>query len=149
VITVIGNYQYAGDRLGSVQFTGGYTGFRPEGLPVVEWQGRLVMTYDDKGRLESEQFAVDSFTKTYTEKPESETRKLIKDLYPSFRPERPIDVMRTGDLCGMKGNQRLINLIDLRPFYTISPSFPTLLPFGTQKMTIDYTYPDDYVAVSK
>lgn len=149
VISSVATYQYTADRLGSVQFTGGYTGFPAEGLPVVEWQGNLVFTYDEKGRVEKEEFTVGSYTKTYTDKPESETRKLIKDLYPSFRPKKPMDVIRTGDLCGVRGNQRLINLIDLRPFYTISPSFPTLLPFGTQRMTIDYTYPDDYVFASK
>lgn len=149
VITIIATYQYTAGRLGGVQFSGGYTGFRAEGIPLVEWQGNLVFTYDDKGRLEKEDFTVGSFTKNYTEKPGSETRKLIKDIYPSFRPKKPMDVMRTGDLCGMSGNRRLGNQIDLRPFYTISPSFPTLLPFGTQRMTIDYTYPDDYVFASR
>jgi len=149
LITEMATYQYTGDRLGSVQFSGGYTGFRTEGIPVVDWEGRLVFTYDDKGRLEREEFTVDSFTKNYTEKPGSETRKLIKDIYPSFKPKKPMDIMRTGDLCGMAGNRRLGNQIDLRPFYTISPSFPTLLPFGTQKMTIDYTYPDNYSLVSR
>lgn len=149
LVTSLATYQYTGDRIGSVQLSAGYTGFRAEGVPVVEWSGRLVFAYDDKGRLEKEEFTIDSHTKNYTEKPGSETRKLIKDIYPSFRPKKPMDVVRTGDLCGTAGNRRLGNQIDLRPFYTISPSFPALLPFGTQKMTIDYTYPDDYVVTSK
>ncbi len=149
LIAMTATYQYNAERLAGVQFVGGYTGFRPEGVPVVEWNARLVFGYDDKGRLLKEEFNVDSFTKNYTDKPDSETRKLIKEIYPSFKPKRPMDVMRTGDLCGMAGNRRLGNPIDLRPFYTISPSFPTLLPFGTQRMTIDYTYPDDYVLASR
>jgi tetratricopeptide (TPR) repeat protein len=149
VISMTATYQYNAERLASVQFGGGYTGFKTEGLPVVEWSGKLVFSYDDKGRVEKEEFTVDSFTKNYTEKPASETRKLVKEIYPSFRPSKPMDVIRSGDLCGMAGNRRLGNQIDLRPFYTISPSFPTLLPFGTQRMTIDYTYPDDYVFTSR
>lgn len=144
IISMTATYQYGPQSLSAVQFGGGYTGFRAEGVPIVEWTGKLVFSYDDKGRLEKEEFTVDSFTKNYTDKPGSETRKLIKEIYPTFRAKKPMDIVRGGDLCGLSGTRRLGNQIDLRPFYTVSPSFPTLLPFGTQRMTIDYTYPDDY-----
>ncbi len=144
IIGVSADYTWGAARINSITFSGRYNGFRAEGTPSVEWRGTLTFGYDTKGRLEREEFTISSFTKTYTEKPESHTRKLVKDLYPSVKYKKPMNIIRSGDLCGTAGNLRLGNQVDLRPFYTISPSFATQLPFGVAKMTIDYTYPESY-----
>jgi tetratricopeptide (TPR) repeat protein len=129
----------------SVKFGGGYTGLPVEGSPTVAWTGTLGFAYDDKGRVAREEFALSSYTKTYAEKPKADPiRDEIKDFYPTLKWKQPLDIMRTGDYCGAAGTQRLSNRIDLRPFYTVSPGFPILLPPGVAKMTIDYAYPEAY-----
>ncbi len=134
-----------GSVLGSVRFAGGYTGLPVEGSPTVAWAGTLGFTYDPKGRLSREEFVLSSFTKTYADKPrERQFRDDVKDFYPTLKWKKPFDIMRTGDFCGTAGTQRLSNRIDLRPFYTVSPSLPTLLPAGVAKMTVDYTYPESF-----
>ncbi len=131
--------------LQSVRFGGGYTGLQVEGSPTVAWVGTLTFAYDAKGRVAREEFILSSFTKTYAEKPKADQiRDEIKTFYPTMKWKQPIDITRTGDYCGSSGTQRLANRIDLRPFYTVSPSFATLLPFGVAKMTVDYAYPESY-----
>jgi hypothetical protein len=133
--------------LASVRFKGGYTGLAIEGTPTVAWEGSLAFAYDDKGRLAREEFVLSSFTKSYAEKPrDGRIRDEVKDFYPTLKWKKPLDIMRTGDYCGTSGTQKLANRIDLRPFYTVSPSFPTLLPPGVAKMTVDYTYPESFGA---
>ncbi|MGK2857765.1 MAG: tetratricopeptide repeat protein [Thermoanaerobaculia bacterium] len=132
-------------KLASVRFGGGYKGLAVEGSPRVAWAGTLSFTYDSRGRLAREEFVLSSATKTYEEKPrERRIRDEVNDFYPTLKWKKPFDIMRTGDFCGTSGNQRLANRIDLRPFYTVSPSLPMLLPFGVAKMTIDYTYPESF-----
>jgi len=134
-----------GGTLGSVRLAGGYTGLAVEGSPTVAWAGTLGFAYDPKGRVAREEFVLSSFTKTYTEKPKADQiRDEVKDFYPTLKWKQPLDIMRTGDYCGMAGTQRLANRIDLRPFYTVSPSLPMLLPFGVAKMTVDYAYPESF-----
>jgi tetratricopeptide (TPR) repeat protein len=131
--------------LQSVKLGGGYTGLQVEGSPTVAWTGTLGFTYDDKGRVLREEFALSSFTKTYAEKSKADQiRDEIKAFYPQMKWKQPIDLTRTGDYCGSAGSQRLSNRIDLRPFYTVSPSLPILLPAGVARMTVDYTYPESY-----
>ena len=38
----------------------------------------------------------------------------------------------------------LSNLIDLRPFYTMSPDLTMTLPSGVSRATVTLTYPDSY-----
>lgn len=134
--------------LQSVKLGGGYTGLQVEGSPTVAWAGTLAFTFDDKGRVSREEFVLSSFTKSWAEKPKADQiRDEVKDFYPSVKWKQPLDIMRTGDYCGSTGMQRLSNRIDLRPFYTVSPGFPILLPPGVAKMTIDYAYPEAYTGV--
>lgn len=134
-----------GGTLASVAFAGGYTGLPVEGSPKVEWAGTLTFGYDPKGRIAREEFVLSSFTKTYAEKPKHGwVRDEVTGFYPTMKWKKPLDIMRTGDFCGTSGSQKLANRIDLRPFYTVSPSLPMLLPFGVAKMTVDYTYPESF-----
>ncbi|MFA6956820.1 MAG: tetratricopeptide repeat protein [Thermoanaerobaculia bacterium] len=131
--------------LQSVKLGGGYSGLQVEGSPTVAWSGTLAFSYDDKGRVAREEFVLSSFTKTYAEKPRADQiRDDIKSFYPQMKWKQPIDLTRSGDFCGAAGSQRLSNRIDLRPFYTVSPSLPILLPPGVAKMTVDYAYPEAY-----
>lgn len=140
------DYAWSADgTLGSVRLAGGYTGLPVEGSPTVAWNGTLSFAYDPRGRLAREEFVLSSFTKTYAEKPKHGwVRDEVTDFYPTLKWKKPLDVIRTGDYCGTSGTKRLANQIDLRPFYTVSPSLPMLLPFGVVKMTVDYTYPESF-----
>ncbi|MBI2213481.1 MAG: tetratricopeptide repeat protein [Acidobacteria bacterium] len=140
----------AAGTLQSVKLGGGYTGLPVEGSPTVSWAGTLGFTYDDKGRVSREELVLSSFTKNWAEKPKAgQIRDEVKQLYPTAKWKQPLDIMRVGDYCGSAGMQRLSNRIDLRPFYTVSPGFPILLPAGVAKMTVDYAYPDAYEVVRR
>lgn len=134
-------------RVESVKLGGGYTGLQVEGSPTMSWSGTLTFSYDEKGRVAREEFVLGSFTKTYAEKPKADPiRDEIKDLYPTMKYKQPIDLVRTGDLCGAAGAQKRSNRVDLRPFYTVSPSLPLLVPPGVARVTVDYAYPESYSA---
>ena len=46
--------------------------------------------------------------------------------------------------CVVEGTSLVTNQIDLRPFYTVSPSIATLFPSGATKMSISFIYPQDF-----
>ncbi|HVT05283.1 MAG TPA: tetratricopeptide repeat protein [Thermoanaerobaculia bacterium] len=144
VIEVTADYAYANEELTTVRFHGGYVGYQNEGSPDTRWDATLAFTYDSAARVEKEEFAVTSFTKTFATKPSSATRDLIEKLYPTMRVKKPLDVMRIGDLCSIAGSIYIGNRIDLRPFYSISPSIATVLSFGVTKMTVAFTYPEGF-----
>ncbi len=145
LISMTATYSYANDALALVTIHGGYDGYQPEGAPHVEWDATIAYTYDANGRLAKEDLAIPSFTKTYTQKPMGAWRAEVSRVYVAMRPRRPIEnVIRTGDLCGTSGNILLGNMIDLRPFYVMTPNLTMQLPYGVSKATVTFTYPESY-----
>jgi len=144
LIDVTADYTYANEELTLVRFHGNYTGYQNEGSPDTQWDATLAFSYDASARVDKEELAVTSYTKTFATKPASAMRDLIEKLYPTMRVKKPLDVLRAGDLCSMAGSIYIGNRIDLRPFYSISPNIATILPFGVTKMTVTFTYPEGF-----
>lgn len=144
LMDVTADYNYINGELSTVTFHGGYVGYQNEGSPDTQWNATLAFTFDSSARIEKEELVVTSFTKTFATKPTSPNRDLIEKLYPTMRIRKPMDILRTGDLCSMAGSLYVGNRIDLRPFYSISPSVATILPFGVTKMTVAFTYPEGF-----
>jgi tetratricopeptide (TPR) repeat protein len=145
-IAMTADYSYTGDALASVDVKGGYTGFPAEGTPEVKWGATIAYSYDEAMRLAKEELTVNMLTKTYERRPHGELRRDIEALYePRFRAgkDRPIQNMQvSGDLCGTAGAARLANLIDLRPFYVVSPNLAMALQNGVTRAVVTFTYPD-------
>lgn len=145
LISMTATYTYANDALASVAIHGGYDGFVPEGAPHMEWDTAIAYTYDASGRLAKEDLAITKFDKTYTQKPIGGWRDEISRIYVSMRARRPIEnAIRYGDLCGTSGNLLVGNMIDLRPFYVMSPNLAMQLPYGVAKATVTFTYPESF-----
>jgi Flp pilus assembly protein TadD len=145
VISMLADYVYSGDALTSVKIKGGYDGYVVEGSPKVEWQTAIAFTYDAQSRVTKEELAVTSLAKTYTNKPVGAAREEVSRIYPTMRVKRPLEnVSRTGDLCATAGNLLLGNVIDLRPFYAVSPNLAIQLPFGVTRASVTVTYPDGF-----
>lgn len=142
--TVTADYTYQNGELSSVRFKASSEGARPEGLPLSSWEGTLAFFYDEGARVIREDFVVTAFTRTYREKPAGEFRDEVGKLHPGWRVDKPVNILTRGDLCRLDGTTLVANHIDLRPFYTISPSITTLLPPGATKMTVTYTYPEGF-----
>ena len=149
LVEEVANYTYDGERLASVAFHGGYKGFDPEGLPELQWQMTLLPAYDDAGRVTKEDLTLVSMTKTWQKRPEGPMREQTQTLYPEMRVKKPLDVMRQGDLCAISGNRLIGNMIDLRPFYSVSPDLPGTVPFGVQKVSAVFTYPREVAEVER
>ncbi|HEX8170132.1 MAG TPA: hypothetical protein VF824_06300 [Thermoanaerobaculia bacterium] len=145
VIGMTADYNYAGDQLASATIQGGYEGYAAEGAPETKWQAAVNWTYDENGRVTKEDLAVTSLQKTYTQKPQGALRDDIARVFPGMRVKKPLEnVHRSGDLCGTSGTAVLANLIDLRPFYALSPSLAIALPNGVTKAVTTFTYPAGY-----
>jgi tetratricopeptide (TPR) repeat protein len=144
LITMKANYQWAGSRLAGALLSGEYEGFVSEGSPRTEWQATLTNSYDELGRLVNEDLLVTSFTKTYAARPAKGEREVVSQLYPTMRVKRPLDVSRSGDVCGVAAGRQLSNPIDLRPFYPLSPNFALTLPDGVVRTTVTHTYPPGF-----
>ncbi len=145
LISMNATYSYANDVLTAVAIHGGYDGYQPEGAPHMEWDVAIAYAYDASGRLAREDLSIPSFTKTYTQKPQGAWRDEISRVYISMRPRRPIEnVIRNGDLCGTSGNILIGNMIDLRPFYVMTPNLTMQIPYGVAKATVTFTYPESY-----
>jgi len=144
LINVTADYAYQNDSPARVTFKGGYDGFSAEGSPTLRWDATLAYISDPQGRIEREDFAVTSYVKTYMTKPTGPNREDAWKLYPSMRLKKPHDVSRLGDLCAMAGTKLVGNQIDLRPFYTLSPNLNMLLPFGVTRVTVTFTYPENF-----
>jgi len=137
LISVTAVAAYDGDALQSLTIKGGYEGYVPEGAPKTEWQANVAYAYDDKRRVTSEELAVTSLMKTYTQKPIDSLRDEIARIYPGMRVKKPVEgVQRIGDVCLTS----LSNLIDLRPFYALTPNVSMQLPNGVTKAVVTYTY---------
>jgi hypothetical protein len=66
-------------------------------------------------------------------------------VYIGMRARRPVEnALRLGDLCGTSGALLLGNMIDLRPFYAMSPNLAIQLPYGVTKAAVSFTYPESY-----
>jgi tetratricopeptide (TPR) repeat protein len=145
LISATADYSYDAARLRAVSLTGGYEGYTSEGSPRADWKANITFEYDEQGRLSREELALESFTKQYAQKAHGKLRDEISRIYPSMRTRKPIDsVVRVGDLCGTSGNQLLSNLIDLRPFYLISPNLNITLANGVAKAVVTFTYPTGF-----
>lgn len=137
-------YQYEGDLLVSIAFSGGNDGFNFEGLPKTTWTANLLFRRDDKGRITSEVFDVDKYEKVVTQRPERQIDTVFDRSYPGWRRNRPIDLRSRGDFCGIIGSKLIGNMIDLRPFYSVAPSIATQLSFGVTRIETSYTYPSSF-----
>ncbi|HEX7704924.1 MAG TPA: tetratricopeptide repeat protein [Thermoanaerobaculia bacterium] len=144
LIRMKADYRWEEDRLAGATLSGEYEGFVSEGSPKTEWQASLTNSYDELGRVVNEDLLVTSFTKTYAARPAKGEREVVSQLYPAMRVKRPLDVSRSGDLCGIAAGRQLSNAIDLRPFYPLSPNFALALPNGVVRATVTHTYPPGY-----
>lgn len=145
LIAMTADFAYANDAVSAVKIHGGYDGYVPEGSPRVDWDAAVAYTYDATGRLAKEELALNSLNKIYTQKPIGAYREEISKVYIGMRPRRPIEnALRSGDLCGTSGTLLLGNMIDLRPFYAMSPNLAIQLPYGVTKAAVSFTYPESY-----
>lgn len=144
LLTVTADMTWDSQHLLSARIRGGYDGYPREGSPQVRWEGIATFTYDSHGRLSREDFALLSATKTYMVRPQGEIHDEIYRIYPSMRTKKPLDILRTGDLCATAGTTQLGNMVDLRPFYTLSPNLAIALPFGVTKVSVNMTYPESF-----
>lgn len=138
------DYVYEGERLARVDLSGEIKGFSYEGHPATSWRGPLVFNYDSSGRVTSEVFTVEEFTKVVTERPERKWDRLFDRVYPGWRRNRPIELVNRADYCGVEGSRLVSNRIDLRPFYSISPSMAMVLENGVARVEVTYTYPSGF-----
>lgn len=145
LISMKADFAYQNDLLIGANVSGGYEGFVAEGAPKTQWAASIGWTYDDAGRLAREELTVTALEKTYQQKAHGELRDELERLYPTMRVKKPIEnVSRAGDLCGTSGSLLLTNMIDLRPFYTLSPNLAVALPNGVTRAMVSFTYPASY-----
>ena len=144
LIQTTATYVYGDARLESVNLVSTYTGFELEGAPQVEWKGTMRFSHDGQGRVTKEEFTLDSYTKTWTKKPFGPLRNQLEGTYTSMRVKKPLDIMKTGDICTSAGPRLVGNQVDLRPFYTIAPDLAVALPLRTSKVVVTLTYPPDF-----
>ncbi len=137
-------YHYGGSTLESVSLLGQYTGFEMEGAPKVEWKGTMRFTHDDQGRVAKEEFLLESHTKTWAKKAFRPLRDQLGTIYASMRVKKPLDIMKTGDICTTVGSRLVSNQIDLRAFHTIAPDLAIVLPLRTSKVVVKLTYPPGF-----
>ncbi|MGA7613842.1 MAG: tetratricopeptide repeat protein [Thermoanaerobaculia bacterium] len=143
-IEMTADLTWNGDSLASVALHGGYTGYPAAGSPKTEWSATVGFAYDAQGRVGSEELEVDSYTKTWMQKPSRESRGEISTMYPGVRYRRPTDILRRGDYCRVVGSQLVGNAIDLRPFFAVIPDLATVLQHGVQRVTVGFTYPEGF-----
>ena len=145
LVSMTADYVYQNDALSAVNIKGGYEGYPAEGSPKTDWQATVSFVYDPAARVTKEDLAVTSFAKMYQQKPQGALRDEVAKLYLSMRAKKPIEnAMRMGDLCATAGTMLLSNLIDLRPFYAMSPDLAIALNPGVARATVTVTYPESY-----
>lgn len=136
LIAMTADYAYGEHGLVSAAIKGGYEGFVAEGKPKTDWTANVAYTYDERGRLAKEEFALASMNKTYDAKPVGALRDDIQRVNPNFRVRRPMN----SDVCASAGAQALANQIDLRPFYVATPNLGMALQQGIAKAVVTFTY---------
>jgi Flp pilus assembly protein TadD len=145
LISMKADYAYQNDLLVGANVTGAYDGFAAEGAPKTNWAATVGWTYDEAGRVSKEELNVTALEKTYQQKAHGALRGDLERLYPTMRVKKPLEnVSRMGDLCASSGSLLLTNLIDLRPFYTLSPNLAVPLQNGVTRATVSFTYPSGY-----
>lgn len=148
IITLTADSTYENDLLTSVALGSIYDGYPVEGSPRTEWNGTIAYTYDANGRVATEEFLLGRYEKTLSARAIGAIRDELHRLDPTARPKKPSDIRRSGDLCATAGTMILGNQIDLRPLYTLSPNLAILLPYGVNKVTVSFTYPESF-AIAK
>jgi len=142
VITMTADVAYQGELMSAVKITGGYEGVVVEGSPKVDWTTTIAYTYDAASRVAKEDLTVAAFNKVYRVKPYGHERDDVSKIYDRMRVNRPIEnMLSSGDRCGTAGGVFLMNPIDLRPFYALSPNLGITLPTGVTHATVTFTYP--------
>jgi len=149
LVTVTAEMTWDSTHLVSARIRGGYDGYSREGSPQVRWEGAAIFSYDAGGRLSKENFALESATKTYMVRPQAAIHDEIYRIYPSMRTKKPLDILKTGDLCATAGSTQLGNMVDLRALYALSPNLAIALPFGVTKVTVNMTYPENFKITEK
>ncbi len=139
-VTASAVYTYAGDAVTSARFTGGYDGYRVEGLPQVRWEATLNRTLDGSGRLTREELAVTSFQKTWGAKPQGAVSAEVRRYYTALKVRKPTDIRSLGDICAVSGDSVVDEPIDLRPFFVVAPAVAVRLGRGDTRVVVDYTY---------
>jgi tetratricopeptide (TPR) repeat protein len=141
-VTVSAVYTYSGDAVTSAHFTGGYDGYRVEGLPQVRWEANLNRTFDASGRLTREDLAVTSFQKTWGAKPQGTISDEVRRYYTALKVRKPTDIRSLGDVCAVNSGGFVDEAIDLRPFFVVAPAVAVRLNRGETRAVINYTYAD-------
>lgn len=141
-VTASAVYTYSGDSLESAHFTGGYDGYRVEGLPQVRWAATLNRTMDASGRLTREDLVVTSFQKTWGAKPQGAVSDQVRRYYPALKTRKPTDIRALGDVCAFNGGGAVDEPIDLRPFFVVAPAVAVRLNRGDTRVLVDYAYDD-------
>lgn len=134
-------YVWEEGRVARADLRGGYTGFDVEGTPVVAWTGTMTSTVDANGQLESEQFVLGPYTKTWAKRPQPPFKEIAEQAYGGVRAKKPADLAKIGDFCALSGARRVGNPIDLRPFYTFFPNVAIALPWGVTDVKTSFTRP--------
>jgi tetratricopeptide (TPR) repeat protein len=141
-VTYAAAYTYEGENVVAAQITGGYAGSRVEGYPQVQWSVAMSRAFDQSARLSHEELSVTSLQKTYNGKPQGRVSDEVRRVYTTLKTRRPIDVRPTGDICGAAANGLLVEPIDLRPLFVISPALAVRFAPGDVKVNVDYAYND-------
>jgi tetratricopeptide (TPR) repeat protein len=142
VVTVSAAYVYTGDLVTAARFSGGYEGYRVEGLPQVHWDATLSRSFDAGSRLTHEDLAVTSFQKVWTGKPQGAVSDEVRRYYTTLKVRKPTDIRSLGDVCAVGSSGFIDEAIDLRPFFVVSPAVAVRLDRGDTRVVIDYAYAD-------
>jgi hypothetical protein len=142
VVTASAAYTYTGDVVTAARFTGGYEGYRVEGLPQVHWDAMLSRSFDSGSRLTHEDLAVTSFQKLWTGKPQGTVSDEVRRYYTTLKVRKPTDIRALGDVCAVGGAGVIEEAIDLRPFFIVSPAVAVRLDHGDARVAVDYVYSD-------
>jgi hypothetical protein len=142
VVTVSAAYTYTGDSVTAARFSGGYEGYRVEGLPQVHWDAALSRSFDAAGRLTREDLSVTSFQKLWTARPQGGVSDEVRRYYTALKVRKPTDIRALGDVCAAGGAGLTEEAIDLRPFFVVSPALAVRLDRGDTRVVADYVYAD-------
>ena len=139
-VTVSAVYTYTGDTATAARFSGGYDGYRVEGLPQVRWEATLTRTLDSSGRLTREDLSLTSFQKVWGGKPQGSVSDEVRRYYTSLKVKKPMDLRSVGDVCGFSGGHLVEEPVDLRPFFVVSPATAVRLDRSDAHVVVDYAY---------
>jgi len=139
-VTASAVYTYSGDVVTTAHFSGGYDGYRVEGLPQVRWEAVLNRTFDASGRLSREELTVTSFQKTWSAKPRGAVSDEVRRYYTALKVRKPTDIRALGDVCAVDAGNAVDEAIDLRPFFVIVPAVAVRLNRGDSRLVVDYAY---------